>query len=386
MNRAILASKIFVGKANIESVEEHPGGNVNDTFVVGTKSGKKFILQRLNTKVFKNPELVIANMCKLNIHADELMKHIVLPDHRRWEIPRVLQTLESDQQESRNYWIDEESGFWRAISFIEGATAHQKLIDPKHGFEVGFGLGIFQSLISKLKVHDLHDTLPGFHVTPQYLARFFDVLKDHQKDIVSSEENYCVGFIKERAKWCSVLEDAAQRNILKIRPIHGDPKTGNIMLDNQTGRAVALIDLDTVKPGLVHYDIGDCLRSSCNLGGEEPLSRSQVTFQVSMAKEILKGYLSIASSFFSDDDYNYLYDATRLISFELGLRFFTDYLENNVYFKVKHPRHNLERALVQFKLTESIEAQELDLKKAIFEAKIHANRPNEFDSIKAHLI
>jgi thiamine kinase-like enzyme len=386
MNRAILASKMFVGKGNIESVEEHPGGNVNDTFVVGAKNGKKFILQRLNTKVFKNPELVIANMCMLNRHADELMKHIVLPDHRRWEIPRVLHTLASDQSESKNYWIDEESGFWRAISFIEGATAHQKLIDPKHGFEVGFGLGIFQSLISKLRVEDLHDTLPGFHVTPHYLARFFDVLKDHQTDIISADEIQCVQFIKERAKWCSVLEDAAAKMILKIRPIHGDPKTGNIMLDNQSGKAVALIDLDTVKPGLVHYDIGDCLRSSCNLGGEEPQNRSQVTFQVSMAKEILKGYLSIASSFFSDDDYEYLYDATRLISFELGLRFFTDYLENNVYFKVKHPKHNLERALVQFKLTESIEAQETDLRKAILEAKRHANRPNEFDGIKAHLI
>ena len=133
------------------------------------------------------------------------------------------------------------------------------------------------------------------------------------------------------------------------------------------GEAVSLIDLDTLKPGLVHYDIGDCLRSGCNPLGEETEDWQHVTFDTALAKAMLQGYLSLARDFLTAQDYDYLYDAIRLIAFELGLRFFTDYLAGNVYFKVKHPTHNLTRALVQFKLTESIE-QQADTLDAIIQA------------------
>ena len=121
---------------------------------------------------------------------------------------------------------------------------------------------------------------------------------------------------------------------------------------------MGLVDLDTVKPGLVHYDIGDCLRSGANPLGEETADWQGVRFETDLGRAILAGYLSMARDFLAEPDYAYLYDAIRLIAFELGLRFFTDYLAGNVYFKARHPEHNLARALVQFKLTESIEAQE----------------------------
>lgn len=377
MNRAIQAAKQFAGNAHVESITEHGGGNVNDTFLVVLKNHSKFILQRLNTKVFKNPELVIANMCQLNTHSNQLLARVNLPPDRRWEIPQVLHTLSG-----KNHWIDEDKGFWRAISFISGATAHDKIKDPRHGFEVGFGLGLFQSLISNLPIETLNDTLPGFHVTPNYVKKYRLVLEGEHHALGSDAEKYCHEFIAKRAAWCSVLEDAATKGELIQRPIHGDPKTGNIMLDNETGFAVALIDLDTVKPGLVHYDIGDCLRSSCNLSGEESQDLKGIIFSIPMAKQILKGYLSIASSFFTENDYKYLYDAVRLITFELGLRFFTDHLENNVYFKVKHPTHNLERAIIQFKLAESIEAQKEDILEAIAEARIEAKKMSHKSLIK----
>ena len=161
-----------------------------------------------------------------------------------------------------------------------------------------------------------------------------------------------------------MLENAKAAGELQLRPIHGDPKVNNIMLDRQ-GRAVSLIDLDTVKPGLVHYDIGDCLRSGCNRLGEETKDWRQVSFDIELAQAMLAGYLSLASDFLTEQDYQYLYDAIRLIAFELGLRFFTDYLAGDVYFKVQHPAHNLDRALVQFQLTASIEAQADELKALI---------------------
>ena len=129
------------------------------------------------------------------------------------------------------------------------------------------------------------------------------------------------------------------------------------MLDTATRQAVALVDLDTVKPGLVHYDIGDALRSGCNPQGEETDAWETVRFEPDLCRAMLQGYLPVARDFLTETDYVYLYDAIRLIAFELGLRFFTDYLAGNVYFKARRPEHNLARALVQFKLTESIESQ-----------------------------
>ena len=137
------------------------------------------------------------------------------------------------------------------------------------------------------------------------------------------------------------------------------------MIDEQTGRAISLVDLDTVKPGLIHYDIGDCMRSGCNPLGEETENWEAVHFDPGIGEAILTGYLAEARHFLSPADYEYLFDSIRLLAFELGVRFFTDHLAGNVYFKVKHPEHNLLRALVQFKLTESIEAHEREIRSLI---------------------
>jgi Ser/Thr protein kinase RdoA (MazF antagonist) len=171
--------------------------------------------------------------------------------------------------------------------------------------------------------------------------------------------------VSERRDWAHVLENARAQGSLRLRPIHGDPKVNNVMIDTGTGQAISIVDLDTVKPGLVHYDIGDCLRSGCNLLGEDSEQWEMVRFDPELCQAILQGYLSLAKDFLTDNDYDYLYDAIRLIAFELGLRYFTDYLEGNVYFKANHPEHNLARALIQFKLTESIESQETTIRAII---------------------
>jgi Ser/Thr protein kinase RdoA (MazF antagonist) len=168
--------------------------------------------------------------------------------------------------------------------------------------------------------------------------------------------------VEERLDLVPVLEHACAAGRLRRRPIHGDPKVNNVLLCERSGRALALVDLDTVKPGLVHYDIGDCLRSACNRAGEETTDLEGVHFDLDLAEALLRGYLAEAGSCLSEADLNHLYDSIRLLPFELGLRFFTDHLAGNVYFKARHPRHNLERARVQFRLTESIEAQENELR------------------------
>ena len=169
---------------------------------------------------------------------------------------------------------------------------------------------------------------------------------------------HCIAFIRAREHLAGVLEEAKAAGRLQLRPIHGDPKLNNVMFDGATGEAVALVDLDTIKPGLVHYDIGDCLRSGCNRLGEETDDWRSVQFDLEFCQAILEGYIGEAHRFLGPADYDHLFDAIRLIAFELGLRFFSDHLAGDHYFKTDRPGHNLQRALVQFRLTESIESQE----------------------------
>ena len=350
----------FAADGKVSQIQEYGSGNINSTFLVTLDAQPPFILQRINTAVFCQPKLVMNNMCILSAHVSQRLKQSdCLTGDRRWLIPHILST--SQQQ---NYWIAEDNSFWRAISFIDNSQSFDTIQNIQHGREIGYGLGMFHYLIDDLPVEDLADTLEGFHVTPGYLQHYQQVIETNKIES-SPEINYCLQFVRDRPHLPYILESAKASGKLDLRIIHGDPKINNIMIDCSTNQAVATIDLDTVKPGLIHYDIGDCLRSGCNRLGEETEYWEEVTFDSEVAEAILQGYLSVAREFLTDNDYEYIYDSIRLLAFELGLRFFTDYLEGNVYFNVNNPEHNLKRALIQFRLTESIEAQEAKIKNII---------------------
>jgi hypothetical protein len=222
-------------------------------------------------------------------------------------------------------------------------------------------LGIFHNLIHDLPLETLFDTLEDFHVTPHYLQRF-DRILFRNKPEKSPELDFALNFVRNRRGIVNALEEARNQGRLHLRPIHGDPKVNNVMIDTISGLALSLVDLDTIKPGLIHYDLGDCLRSSANPLGEETESWEEVLFHIDICRAVWEGYGNSGGRFLSENDYAYGFEAVRLIAFELGLRFLTDFLEGNVYFKIDHPFQNLIRALVQFRLTESIEQQEQDIR------------------------
>ena len=346
----------FHPRERITAIRSLGSGNVNDTFLV-THQGHRpsspagsFVLQRLNTRVFERPELVMRNLVALG---DHVQRRLASPPEelrgRRWEVPQVVRCRQD------GHWVEQDGEFWRSITYIGAATTTDVILNRDHAREVGYGLGMFHSLISDLPTEDLADTLENFHVTPAYLKRYDSVSKScsTRDDAVDS----ACAFIEARRQGIDVLEAALQRGDLKQRPIHGDPKINNVMIDDASGHAVGLIDLDTVKPGLVHYDIGDCLRSCCNRAGEETDDLNTVVFDLELCEAILDGYLSVARQFLSDWDLHYLPDCIRLIPLELGLRFLTDHLEGDLYFRTDHRGHNLQRAAVQFRLTESVEQQ-----------------------------
>lgn len=365
MKAALMAQRFDVA-GRLVTVDPTGFGNVNDTYLAVFRtvfSEERFILQRVNRRVFQKPELIMENMRLITEHAHRRIESEAHHSDRIWQLPRVIPT-----KDGHDLAIDGDGECWRAISHIASAHSYEKVQSVEHAHEAGTVLGYFQRIISDIPCERLHDTLEGFHVTPGYLKKYDQAreTEEGRKRLESSwEAQYCARFIEKRRAWCSVLEDAKERGELGLRPIHGDPKIANIMIDDATGKGTCIVDLDTVKPGLVHYDLGDCLRSCCNPAGEEAADISKVYFDTDLCDAIVSGYLLNARDFLTEADRKYLFDAVRLICFELGLRFFADYIAGDVYFKTRYEGQNLNRACVQFKLTESVETREALIRKVL---------------------
>jgi hypothetical protein len=353
LDSSFLAADQFRGSGRIADLRGYGQGHINETFLVTLTGGstQHFILQRLNHRVFPEPHLIIQNLKVITKHALAHQERLASFPGGRWEIPFLFPA-----RDGRDYWVDNQGFFWRALNFIEQTRSFDTIDDLDHAQEVGRALGFFHYLFYDLPLENLADTLPGFHITPFYLEAFDQILASHPLPD-SPGVSFCLDFIDRRRSEAGLLEKAKTEGRLLLRPIHGDPKVNNVLIDITTRRAVSIIDLDTIKPGLIHHDIGDCLRSCGNRFGEDPVDREKVFFDPQVGEAILRGYLAMTGQLLNEADYHFFYEALHLITFELGLRFFTDYLAGSVYFKIKYPQHNLNRALVQFKLTESIEAQ-----------------------------
>lgn len=356
---ASLMARRFDVPGQMVSVRPFGSGNINDTYLAVFRthfSEERFVLQRLNTKVFRRPESLMQNMRRVTEHVHDRLRAEERTADRIWQLPRIIPTTDG-----KDFAYDGNGQCWRAISLIASAEAYDCVQSPSHAYEAGMVLGQFQRLISDLDPSQLSDPLPGYHITPEYLAAY-DAARAAEEGTTrlraSAEAKRCCEFVEARREFCSVLEDAKERGELPIRPVHGDPKLANIMIDEDTGKGTAIIDLDTVKPGLVHYDFGDCLRSACNVAGEETVDFDRVTFDPDLCRRIVDGYMAHAADFLTEADRHYLFDAIRLIALELGLRFLTDFLAGDVYFKTRFFGHNLNRAKVQFRVVESIEEQE----------------------------
>lgn len=334
-------------------------GNVNDTFLAifrNTFTEQQVILQRINRRVFPKPEVIMQNLHRLSAHVHPKLEQEAIHADRVWQMPKIVKT-----RDGQDYVRDEANDVWRVITKVPSATAFDEAQGNEHAMECGSVLAHFHWLVSDLPAELIVDPLPGFHITPQYLENYDKTLENPDAKMrldASVEARRMAMFIEKRRDFASVLQKAKETGELTLRLMHGDPKVNNIMIDDITGKGTAMIDLDTVSPGLIHYDFGDALRSICNHAGEEESNLGNVIFDINLCEAFCKGYMAHAGDFLTPADRHYLYDAIRLITFELGLRFFQDYLAGDVYFKTRYSAQNLNRARVQFRLCESIESRE----------------------------
>ena len=315
-------------------------GNINDTYLAHSTE-KNIVLQRINARVFPFPKRLVHNLQTLSQHLSTTAK----PADQRWEDVLLIPTLTGKPSVQ-----GKENELWRALSYIDRSISVTSLQTPLQAAQTGWALGHFHTRVDGLDRKKFKIPLPGFHHLSSYL-NYYDALQDTKK--TSSEILYCHKLIETNRKTALSLEQAADNGKIKQRIIHGDPKLGNILFDKESGKAISIIDLDTVGPGLLQHDIGDCLRSLCNTGGKAD-KPAETRFDLERCKIMLTSYFQTAGHLFHKADRNYIYDGIRAITFELGLRFFTDYLQDNIYFKCKFPEETLKKALVQFALFQDI--------------------------------
>jgi hypothetical protein len=255
------------------------------------------------------------------------------------------------------YYRDNDGNFWRAYNFIENAVTYDTLESVELAYEAARMFGWFQRMLIDLPGPALNETIPDFHNTPRRFEVFQEVLK---VDTLNRAKNSKpeIDFLFENAGTCDVLLDLAERGKIPMRIAHNDTKINNVMLDETTGRGVCVIDLDTVMPGLSVYDFGDMIRTAAGCAQEDERDLSKVAVNISMFGALVRGFAEETSEFLMAAEKKHLVFAGKLITFEQFIRFLTDYLAGDIYYKVHRDRHNLDRSRTQMKLVESIVEQQ----------------------------
>lgn len=336
----------------VTGIEPLGRGLINDTFSV-TAGSRRYVMQRINERVFPNPPVIMANLKAVDAHLKRLGDGSV-------RLPALIST-----RDGTSWQRDDTGRHWRMMEFIANAVNLPRVERPNQATQVGAILGRFHRSLASLPTEQLGVSLPGFHETPSYLARFRELMAGAGRRGVDPEMEACVEFIASHEGLAGVLHGACEEGRIVQRITHGDPKLDNILFSADGNRAVALIDLDTVQPGLIHHDLGDCLRSCCNHIEEDSSTRAKVRFDLGVCEGILSGYAGETEGLLSGAEIDLLFDGIRLLPFELGLRFLSDHVEGDRYFKVSEPGENLRKARIQFALVDSIESQEVAIRDII---------------------
>lgn len=345
----------FLIHGEFASAAPYGSGHINDTYcVIFDQAGTRvrFIFQRINHVVFKNPVALMENVHRVTTHLEA--KLAGTPDASR----RVLRLVPA--RDGKPYYRDAEGSHWRVYLFVEQARTYDAVETPRQAFEAAKAFGQFQKLLTDLPAPRLHDTIPDFHHTPRRFERLERAIAADTVNRAKLAEAE-IKFVLARKEITGILLAAG----LPERVTHNDTKLNNVMLDDTTGEGVCVIDLDTVMPGLALYDFGDMVRTTTSPAKEDELDLTQVRMQFPMFEALVRGYLATAAEFLTPAEKKFLPFAGQLITFEIGLRFLTDFLEGDVYFKVRRENHNLDRCRTQFKLVESIKEQEEQMHKLV---------------------
>ncbi len=325
-------------------------GHINDTYKVisSEKSSGNYLLQRINHNVFKDVPGLMENIGRVTTHIRKKLLEIPGSDPDR-ETLSLIETIDGN-----TFYLDDTGNYYRMYLFIEDHLTYDIVETTHQAYEAGKMFGKFQNFLSDLPGKPLNETIKDFHNIEFRLNELFNAFAADEEKRAANIGNE-IKFIKTRMKDMKVLLALSRKGKIPIRVTHNDTKFNNVLLD-KNDNGLCVIDLDTVMPGLIHYDYGDSIRTATNTGAEDEVNLDKVEMDIKLFEEYTRGYLKEMVSL-TRTELNYLPLAAKFLPYIIGIRFLTDYLKGDHYFKTKHKEHNLHRAKTQFKLLSSMEEQ-----------------------------
>ena len=343
----------FRFEGNFIRADPYGFGHINDTyaayFLRPDGQAHRYLMQCINPYVFRDIEGLMQNIAAVTAH---LRSKIVAaggnPD--RETLTLILTT------EEKTFFRSPGGDFWRAYIFVEGAQTYETVESLEHVYSAGRAFGSFQKLLADFPAEQLHETIPGFHHTRKRFDAFVEAVEGDVKNRAHAVRPE-IEFVERRVKHTSVLLDLLDQGILPSRVTHNDTKFNNVMIDDESGEGVCVVDLDTVMPGLSLYDFGDAVRYAANPAAEDERDLSKICIDLEIYEYFARGFLDSACCFLTPKEVDHLSFSAKLMTLECGMRFLTDYLKGDVYFKTHREDHNLDRCRTQFKMVEDMEAR-----------------------------
>lgn len=353
-----LVLKKFGIKGDFRGYRVFTSGNINSTFelTVFDNEIKTFVLQKINKYVFKRPEQVMDNISRIT----DFMRENYEGD----DVDRMVLKFCKNVETGKPYYVDEKDEYWRCYAFIDNSVTYDICVDEDLIFESGKAFGKFQKMLYNFDANSLFETIPNFHNTVVRFTNLFHSIIDDDKSRVRSVKDELTYLIDNRARaesLCAMLKN----NEIPLRVTHNDTKCNNVLFDCDSGKSLAVIDLDTVMPGIMAYDFGDAVRSICSVAGEDEQDLTKVCFDLKRFDAFSQGFLSELKDDLSESEIKSLILAPYAITCELASRFLEDYLRGDKYFKINYPMHNFDRARCQIALAKDIKNKEEEISKII---------------------
>ncbi len=346
-------ANLFLKDNHTETVQKLGNGHINDTYLITSKSRRRYVLQQMNRRIFPEPQKVMENISlvteyvQTKLHSEGGMKTLCFLNY-----------------DGKKYYTDPDGGIWRMYHYIEDAVSLELISRDEDFYWSAVAFGGFQYMLRDFPAEKLYETLPDFHNTPKRFKDFLNSVKADRKDRAKTCQQE-IQFVKSRESFYNILEESHKAGELPLRVTHNDTKLNNVLLNADTGRPLCIIDLDTIMPGYSVTDFGDSIRFGASTAKEDEKDLDKVHFSLQLYKVYLKGFMDGAKGIFSKQEMTLFPVGAKMMTMECGMRFLADYLDGDVYFKTQYPEHNLVRARTQFKLVEEMEENWDQMEKAI---------------------
>lgn len=345
------AIKAINFNGDVINIKSFGSGIINDTFLVVCKNSEykdeKYILQKINHLIFKDIEKLMENYCNICDYLKDIIKK------NGGDVDRQTITV-IPTKDGKRFFKDSLGNYWRAIKFIPNTITYDVIESANDFYKAGKSFGQFQNMLSEYNAESLYESIPNFHNTKERFKTFLEAVENNKArrvDAVKEEVN----FIIERKKDTSLLLDMYERGELPLRVTHNDTKISNILMDKETKEGICVIDLDTIMPGLSLYDFGDAIRSGATHALEDEKDLNKVYVDLEFFEAFTKGFLEGTGSSLTEKEIEMLPMGAKVITLEQGIRFLTDYLNGDVYYKTSYQEQNLDRTRTQLKLVKDIE-------------------------------